>query len=117
MQKGISFTMGMIVSALVIIATAVLVLGIVQPYLSETGERAGDTTEQRYDDLTLQQRRGDCQLQKENFCTGAIPADVQCPSSLAQDQQWACKTQVGGEWCYVYWQGAYSTIPSCTTGN
>ena len=112
-RKGISFVMGTIVSMLVVLVTALTVVTVQRSFLSDTGERLDEGTEQRYEGIEISQLRSRCELQKNEFCRKETSAP-DCPSSLDDRQKWACNLKVQDEWCYVFWEDNLDAIPLCS---
>lgn len=112
-RKGISFTLTIVVSMMVVLLTAVSVIMIQQNYLGDTEDRIQKGTQKRYEGIELSQLRSRCEVQKNSFCQIETSAP-ECPSGLSDSQKWACNLKVEGEWCYIFWEEEYNSIPECS---
>ncbi|MDY6778530.1 MAG: hypothetical protein SVU32_07735 [Candidatus Nanohaloarchaea archaeon] len=118
-KKGISYTLTIIVSALVILITALAVLALPQQVLPGFVSWIKTGTGGNIDQAKLQRLKSQCKLQKAGYCGPDPPPEAaDCPEEIAGNshKNWACKLQVNGKWCYTYWQksGSVTQVPECS---
>jgi len=115
-RTGMSFTLTVLVAALVLLGTGFGLIAAYQGQLPVLNDWVGSGTESSLSEAQIQQAQSNCELNRDNYCSGgALASD--CPS-LAGTQEWACRSQYNGRYCYEYWeeQGNIDAIPHCDPG-
>lgn len=110
-----SFTLTVLVAALVLLGTGFGLIAAYQGQLPVLNDWVGSGTSSSLSEAEIQQAQSHCELNRDNFC-GDGPTASDCPSGeLIEAQEWACRAQHNGRYCYEYWdeQENIESIPHC----
>ncbi len=115
MRKGISFTLTVVVVAVVVLVSALTLLVLQGDYLSSLGQWIMGETDSGFDRIEKQQIRSGCRNKMENICgtvaTGGCPSDF--VGELDDSQYWVCNVEFEGVDCYKAWEENPSSVPEC----
>lgn len=112
-QKGLSFTLTVLVAALVLLATGFGLIVAFQGQMPVLSNWVNSGTSASLSEAELQQAKSNCELSRDRYCTGDTVGE-DCPG-LAGTQEWACRATYDGKFCYEYWEmeDNLGSIPHC----
>ena len=114
-KKGISFTLTILIVAMVLLVTAVTVMGIQQGYLGDVADRVRDLMGEGVSDIERTQLRGRCENQMHDLCDSDFLSGGCLGGELEQSQYWVCQAEIEDEdiECYELWEDSPSSVPKC----